>query len=174
ASFDGVVFSAATTADSLLCNSITGNKRGIVASAGTQTSLTIEGNRIESNDQGGISLATGSSSLMVRRNVIDNNGTANTATGPALDLVNATSPLIVNNTFYNNALASSSSTNSPDLRIATSSTVQIKNNIFSSPTSSANKRSIHVDSGASISNTSQYNVYWYPNVCTGFPNCPSC
>src|SRR5262249_34055403 len=52
--------------------------------------------------------------------------------------------------------------------------VQIKNNIFSSPTASVNKRSIRVDSGASISNSSQYNLFWYPNVCTGFPNCPNC
>ena len=114
-SFDGVVLSAATTGNSLLCNSITGNKRGIVASAGTQTALTIEGNRIESNDQGGISLATGTSSLVVRRNVIDNNGNTNASTGPALDLTSATSPLIVNNTFYSNAGASGDPTSSADL-----------------------------------------------------------
>src|SRR5258708_21770873 len=72
-SFDGIVLGAATTANSLLCNSITGNKHGIFTSAGTQTSLTIEGNRVESNDLGGISVVTGSSALIVRRNVIDNN-----------------------------------------------------------------------------------------------------
>src|SRR5216683_2616960 len=165
---------AAPTANNLLCNSIKGNRRGIFASAGTQTSLTIEGNRIEFNDQGGISLATGTGSLILRRNVIDNNGTTNASTGPALDLTNATSPQIVNNTFYNNSVASADPTATPDLRITTSSTVQIKNNIFTSLTSSANKRSIRVDSGASLSSSSQYNIFWYPNVCTGFPNCPSC
>ncbi len=173
-SFDGIVLGAATTANNLLCNSIKGNRRGIFASAGTQTSLTIEGNRIEFNDQGGISLATGTGSLILRRNVIDNNGTTNASTGPALDLTNATSPQIVNNTFYNNSVASADPTATPDLRITTSSTVQIKNNIFTSLTSSANKRSIRVDSGASLSSSSQYNIFWYPNVCTGFPNCPSC
>ena len=173
-SFDGIVLGAASTANNLLCNSIKGNRRGIFASAGTQTSLTIEGNRIESNDQGGISLATGSSALILRRNVIDNNGTTNASTGPTLDLTNATSPQIVNNTFYNNSVASADPTATPDLRITTSSTVQIKNNIFTSLTSSANKRSIRVDSGASLSSSSQYNIFWYPNVCTGFPNCPSC
>jgi|GEM_PF-2328995 len=173
-SFDGVVLSAATAGNSVLCNTITGNKRAIVASAGTQTSLTIEGNRIESNDQGGISLATGTSSLVVRRNVIDNNGTTNASTGPALNLTTATSPLIVNNTFYNNGGASGDPTTSPDLNITTSSAVQIKNNIFSSPTSSVNKRSISVDTGASISSSSQYNIYWYPNVCTGLQTCPNC
>src|SRR5260370_11117961 len=49
-SFDGIVLRAATTANNLFGNSITGNKHGIFTSAGTQTSLTIEGNRVESTD----------------------------------------------------------------------------------------------------------------------------
>src|SRR5258708_2082257 len=121
-----------------------------------------------------MSRGSGTGSLILRRNVIDNNGTTNASTGPALDLTNATSPQIVNNTFYNNSVASADPTATPDLKITTSSTVQIKNNIFTSLTSSASKRSIRVDTGASLSSSSQYNIFWYPNVCTGFPNCPNC
>src|SRR5260370_31357728 len=76
-SFDGIVLGAATTANNLLCNSIKGNRRGIFASAGTQTSLTIEGNRIEFNNQGGISLATGTGSLILHRDRVRNKGKAN-------------------------------------------------------------------------------------------------
>ncbi len=84
---DGIVFSAATTNNSLLCNVIRSNGRGIVAAAVAQTSLTVEGHRIASN----------------RRSA----------------------------------------------------------------------RSVRVDSGGSINPASQYNLYWYPNVNTGFPNCPA-
>ncbi len=169
---DGIVFSAATTNNSLLCNVISSNGDGINGAAGVQTSLTIEGNRIESNRKSAIVLTGGTTGLALRRNVIDNNGTTDPATGPGLDLTNATAPQILNNTFYNNSVASTSPTASPDVRIVTSSAVRLKNNVFSSLSSSRNKRSIRVDSGGSIDPASQYNLYWYPNVVTGFPNCP--
>src|SRR5258708_33186405 len=109
-----------------------------------------------------MSRGSGTGSLILRRNVIDNNGTTNASTGPALDLTNATSPQIVNNTFSINSVASADPTATPDLRITTSSTVQIKNNIFTSLTSSANKPTIRVVSGPSPSSSSQYDIFCYP------------
>jgi len=172
--FDGMVISAATSNNQILCNVIRSNARGLVSTTGTQTSLTIEGNRIESNLRGGMVVTGGSTGLIVRRNLIDNNGTTDATTGPGFDLTNATSPQIVNNTFYNNSIASADISLSPDLRITTSTSVLIKNNVFSSTTSSATKRIIRVDTGASINSASQYNLYWYPNICLGAGNCPNC
>jgi len=170
---DGIVFSAATTNNSLLCNVIRSNGRGIVAAAVAQTSLTVEGNRIESNRRSAIVLTGGTTGLSLRRNVIDNNGTTDATTGPAIDLRNAASPQVLNNTFYNNSVAPTDPTLTPDLRIVTSSAVLLKNNIFASLSGNASKRSVRVDSGGSINPASQYNLYWYPNVNTGFPNCPA-